>query len=89
MNPTPLPWLEIAVATPLVLALPVSRIRDRLLALRVCTITCAAALAATFAASAFTSAASASSMAAAPFSRLVRIVRPTLWKNLVSLAKNP
>ena len=50
MNPIPLPWLEIAVATPLALALPVSLIRDRLLALRVCTITCAAAFGATFAA---------------------------------------
>ena len=50
MNAFPLPWLEIAVAIPLALALPVSLIRDKLLALRVCTAACACALAATLAA---------------------------------------
>ena len=48
MNLLLLPWLEIAVAIPFVLALPVACIRDKLLALRICTAGCAFAFGASF-----------------------------------------
>ena len=48
MNPLLGPWLEIAVAIPALLAGPVSLIRDKRLALRVCTVGCGLAFAAAF-----------------------------------------
>ncbi len=48
MNPLLWPWLEIAVAVPLLTALPVLAMRDKLLALRVGTVGCALAFVASF-----------------------------------------